>query len=196
MRKNGMDMHTFSRTNILSFTKAFERRVIKLSLDFFVSNFCQSAFLLLRETTEVSTFFSYYDEIVSYQFLASCPARLGDKTRQLFRCRKVITLKDPFLLHINPALIGTLANESRNLIESNFDRFQWCKILVCLVLYWPAQKCHILHLIGFVNSEAVITMQPLSVVLVWLVVGSCAEMSESAFGSPSCVASSRYSSIY
>ena len=40
MRKNGMDMHTFSRTNILSFTKAFERgRVIKLSLDFFSSFF-------------------------------------------------------------------------------------------------------------------------------------------------------------
>ena len=41
MRKNGMDMHTFSRTNILSFTKAFERRVIKLSLDFDGSFFCQ-----------------------------------------------------------------------------------------------------------------------------------------------------------
>ena len=39
MRKNGMDMHTFSRTNILSFTKAFEQRVIKLSLDFYGSFF-------------------------------------------------------------------------------------------------------------------------------------------------------------
>ena len=44
MRKNGMDMHTFSRTNILSFTKAFEHkreggRVIKLSLDFYGSFF-------------------------------------------------------------------------------------------------------------------------------------------------------------
>ena len=39
MRKNGMDMHTFSRTNILSFTKAFECRVIKLSPDLYGSFF-------------------------------------------------------------------------------------------------------------------------------------------------------------
>ena len=46
MRKNGMDMHTFSRTNILSFTKAFECRVIKLSPDLYGSFFAKGFFLL------------------------------------------------------------------------------------------------------------------------------------------------------
>ena len=69
MRKNGMDMHTFSRTNILSFTKAFECRVIKLSPDLYGSFFFAKGFFLLAITKDSVSSKTIFDQkSVNLQF--------------------------------------------------------------------------------------------------------------------------------
>ena len=66
MRKNGMDMHTFSRTNILSFTKAFECRVIKLSPDLYGSFFLPKVSSFLPSLRILSPQKTIFDQKVHF----------------------------------------------------------------------------------------------------------------------------------